>query len=149
MSRIRINCVAAALLLPLALTACNASSTGSSKSSAAPSTASSAPSAPSSAKSSDAAQNVTVTDCKVDNLGGTNLANLGYTVNNPTSKSSNYLIEIDIIDSTKAKVGSANAYEQNVLPGRPSQGQAVGNVSSSAVAPYTCVVGKVSRNAAP
>lgn len=96
----------------------------------------------------DAAKNVTVTNCKIDDLGGTKFATIGYTVNNPTSKSSTYFIAIDVTDSTKARVSEANGIEANVLPGRPSQGTASGNVSGSAVAPFTCTVGKVTRTAA-
>lgn len=106
------------------------------------------PSGVSSAKApaqSDSARNITVNDCKVDKLGDTNFANVNYTINNPTSKSSNYIFQIEIIDSTKAKVGSAGGIENNVLPGRPSTGQAGGSVSSSAVGPFTCQVGDVTR----
>ncbi len=131
--------LAVILLLAPVLAAC--AGTSGSTSSGSSSATSSATS-----KSNDAAQNITVSDCKVDDLGGTRIATIGYTVNNPTPKSSNYLIEI--IDSTKAKVGSANGAENNVLPGRPSLGKAIGNVSSSAVAPYTCQVGKTIRLAA-
>ncbi len=120
-------------------------------SSAAPSNAAPSSAAPSrsvTSKESDAAKNVTVTDCKVDDLGGTKFATIGYSVTNPTSKSSTYFIAIDVVDSTGARVSEANGIENNVLPGRPSQGTAAGNVSSSAAAPYTCTVGKVSRTAA-
>lgn len=103
--------------------------------------------APVTAELSDAAKNVAVTKCDVQSLGGTSIATVGYTINNPTSKSSTYLLEFAVIDSTKAKVASANGLEPAVLPGRPSQGEAVGNVSSSAVAPFTCEVGNVTRTA--
>lgn len=113
-----------------------------------PANAPAAPKAPAPPKEDEAAKNVTVTSCDVNDLGGTKFADVGYTINNPTSKSSTYILTIAVIDSSGASVSQANGVEPNVLPGRPSQGKAQGNVSDSARGPYKCEVASVTRTAA-
>jgi hypothetical protein len=78
---------------------------------------------------------------------GTKFADVAYTINNPTSKSSTYIFQVAVIDSTGAVVSQASGIEPNVLPGRPSKGKAQGNVSDSAVGPYECEVSDVTRMA--
>jgi hypothetical protein len=101
--------------------------------------------APPAPKADEAAQNIKVTECGVNDLSGTKFAEVNYTISNPTSKSSDYIFQVAVIDSTGASVSQASGFESNVLPGRPSQGQAMGNVSDSAVGPYTCEVSDVTR----
>ena len=95
-----------------------------------------------------AAQNIKITSCGVEDLGDTKFADIAYTVNNPTGKSSDYVFQVALIDSTGASVSQAYGFESNVLPGRPSQGKASGNVSDSATGPYTCEISDVTRTAA-
>jgi hypothetical protein len=92
----------------------------------------------------DAWKNVTIDSCSVEDSFG-KFATVAFTIVNPTSKSSMYMLDFKIIDSTGAAVGTANGIENNVLPERPSKGEAVGSVSDSAVAPYTCEIGDVTR----
>lgn len=111
---------------------------------------SSAPAAskkPEAPKVDETAKNITIDTCGVTDLGGTKFAKIAYTVNNPTSKSSSYFFQVALIDSTGAVVSQASGIEPNVLPGRPSKGEASGNVSDSAVKPYTCEVSNVTRTA--
>lgn len=93
----------------------------------------------------EAAQNITLDTCDVTDLGGTKFSDIAYTISNPTSKSSDYLFQVAVIDSTGAAVSQSSGFEPNVLPGRPSKGKAMGNVSDSAVGPYTCEVSDVTR----
>lgn len=93
----------------------------------------------------EAASNIKIDTCEVTDLGGTRFAEPSYTITNPTSKASDYTFSIAVIDSTGATVSQASGFEPNVLPGRPSKGKAMGNVSDSAVAPYTCEVADVTR----
>lgn len=96
----------------------------------------------------DAAKNVTIDSCSVNTDFGLNMATVGYTIVNPTSKSSMYMLDIKVIDSTGAAVGTANGIENNVLPNRPSKGEAVGSVSDSSVGPFTCEIGDITRMSA-
>lgn len=105
------------------------------------------PETPAQPEVDEAAQNITITNCGVTDLGGTKFADVAYTIDNPTSESSDYFFQIALIDSTGASVSQATGIEPNVLPGRPSQGEASGNVSDSAVGPYTCEVSDVTRTA--
>lgn len=105
------------------------------------------PQAPAAPKVDEAAKNITIDNCGVNDLGGTKFADVAYTINNPTSKSSDYFFQIAVIDSTGAVVSQASGIEPNVLPGRPSKGSAQGNVSDSAVEPYQCEVSDVTRTA--
>lgn len=113
------------------------------KAPAAQAPAAKAPAAINAEANDDAAKNVTLDSCKVDTQFG--MATVGYTINNPTSKSSMYMLDIKVIDSTGAAVGTANGIEDNVLPGRPSKGEAMGSVSDSAVAPFKCEIGDITR----
>lgn len=122
----------------------NTTASSDTKPSTPPAEKSKAPAAP---KLSDAAKDVSVTDCEVQDLAGTKFAKVNYTINNNTSKSSTYLMQFAVVDSTGAGVSQAMGIEPNVLPGRPSKGQASGNVSQSAVGPYKCEVSSVTRTA--
>lgn len=95
----------------------------------------------------EAAANIVIDDCSVTDLGGTKFSDISYTITNPTSKSSDYLFQVAVIDSTGVGVSQSSGFEPNVIPGRPSKGKAMGNVSDGAVGPFTCEVSDVTRMA--
>jgi hypothetical protein len=93
----------------------------------------------------DAAKNVTMGACEVEPTYGT--VTVPFTINNPTSKASDYMLEVRVTDKAGVEVGTANAYESNVASKATRKAEAFGSaqVDGASTGPYTCALVDVTR----
>jgi hypothetical protein len=91
----------------------------------------------------DNANDVTVSDCTRKWLGDSKFIKIAYTVNNAGKDSRSYDIQFSVLDPSGTSIGQASAFEAGVQPGRPSKGEASGNMVTASHGPYTCEITRV------
>lgn len=86
---------------------------------------------------------VRATSCEV----AYGFATIGLQVVNNSSKESNYVITLGLVDATGAKVGDGFGSTNNLKPGQTANIEGSGTVSDAAEGPVSCVVEEVERYA--
>lgn len=85
---------------------------------------------------------VTIVNCGAPSYGTTTIS---LTVVNNSSKASDYIIDIGIVDASGAKVGEGFASTDNVAPGQTANIDGYGTVSDASVGAVSCTVDDVER----
>jgi hypothetical protein len=145
--RVRTTLATLALITAAAATACTPTSTGTNNP-AAPvpattATAQATKAAP--AGDGDKLADVAISDCTVDETLHWPAAEVKIT--NHTSKSSNYMVQVEFVDETGTRIGQGVAATNNLAPGQSALEKAQG--AATAKGKISCKVSDVTRYAAP
>jgi hypothetical protein len=111
----------------------------------APAPAGAAPAAPAPAGDSDKLKDVEISGCTVDNI--LNMPSADLKITNHSSKASNYMVQVEFLDTAGTRIAEGIAATNGLAPGQSSVQKAQG--TAQVKGKVSCKVIDVTRYAAP